>query len=95
MSTRTKEAPGNVGDATPVTGGCDIPARLLRPTPALGVVPDDDLGKHIVRLLTLHPNLALEFRSEDLRGMDDVTKHLLIEDLEAVLGIEPLQEPAR
>ena len=78
------------GDPTPVVGGGDIPARMLRPTPVLDNPPKDDLGKHIARLLALHPDIVLDFRSSDLNLMDDSTKRDLIGDINKVLGIQPL-----
>jgi len=50
-----------------------------------------DLDMHLVRMLTLHPNVKVRFRSQDLSKLDDATKQSLIQDINDVLGIKPLR----
>ena len=83
------------GDRAPVTGGISPPARALRPiTVRTTAVPTDALGKHILRLLTLHRDISLKFRGIDLSAMDDAAKRALLDDTNSVLGIKPIKPPA-
>jgi hypothetical protein len=79
-------------DYSPVTGGADL-AKYVRDDVA--TVPDlkvdSDLDRHIVRLLTLHPQLQVRFRSHDLARLDDATKQALLQDMNDLLGIKPLR----
>jgi len=83
------------GDSMPVIGGCDIPSHLVDTPASLGYPPDDDLGQQVFWLLSLHPELDLQFRDQDLNGMDDATKQTLLNDIHAVLGVRPLNIPAQ
>lgn len=49
------------------------------------------IDKHIVRLLSLHPDLNVQFRNQDLSVLGDATKLAIIEDINEILGIQPLQ----
>lgn len=78
------------GDPTPVIGGCDIPSRAVdSPTP-LGCAPDDDLGRQVFWLLSVHPEINVQFRDRDLIAMDDATKQTLLDDIHSILGVRPL-----
>ena len=79
------------GDQTPVIGGCDIPAAVLDAPKPFGCAPDDDIGQQIFWLLSLHPDINLQFRDWDLAEMDDATKQTLLTDTQSVLGIHPLK----
>jgi hypothetical protein len=81
----------SVGDATPVTGGIPTPDRLLATIAPVGNPPDDDLGRQIFWMLSLHQQkLPHEFRELDVAGMDDVAKKSLIAAIQRELGIRPL-----
>ena len=82
------------GDSTPVIGGCGIPAHLIDSPAPIGCPPDDDLGRQVFWLLSLHPEIDLQFRDRDLNGMDDATKQALLNDIHAVLGVRPLNRSA-
>lgn len=49
------------------------------------------IDKHIVRLLALHPELRVQFRNQDLSLLGDAAKLAIIEDINEILGIHPLQ----
>ena len=51
------------------------------------LVVQSDLDLHILRLLTLHPELKVRFRNHDLDALDETTKELLLSDMNYVLGI--------
>jgi hypothetical protein len=78
------------GDPTPVIGGCAVPSYLMdSPTPVENP-PDDDLGTQVFWLLSLHPEINLQFRDRDLSSMDDATKQTLLNDIHSILGVRPL-----
>ena len=52
------------GDLTPVIGGCDIPQHLIASPAPFGCPPDDDLGRQVFWLLSLHPEINLQFRDQ-------------------------------
>ena len=80
-------------DYVPVTGGADLADDYLRDD--LDMLRDikvqSDLDRHIVRLLALHKKLRVRFRNQDLACLDDTTKQALLEDMNDLLGIKPLQ----
>ena len=78
------------GDPTPVIGGCDIPAHLIDSPAPFGYPPEDDLGRQVFWLLSLHPEINLQFRDRDLNAMDDGTKQTLLDDVHFILGVRPL-----
>ena len=63
--------------------------RLARHQPSRRF-PGDPVGKHIARLMELHPDIAIRFRAVDLAQMNDQTKQQLLDDLNDLLQIEPL-----
>jgi hypothetical protein len=82
----------SAGDATPVTGGISTPEHLLATIEPVGNPPDDDLGRQVSWLLSLHQKkLPVEFRQLDVAGMDDVAKRSLIADIQRELGFRPLR----
>ncbi len=54
------------------------------------LVVTSELDKQLARLLLLHPDLKVRFRSNNLASLDENTKHQLLEDLRELLGIIPL-----
>ena len=80
-------------DFVPVTGGVDLADDDLRgDMEALdNLEVESELDLHIVRLLTLHPNLNVGFRNQDLTRVDDETKKAFIQDMNDLLGIKPLR----
>ncbi|MBL8828312.1 MAG: hypothetical protein JNM18_15125 [Planctomycetaceae bacterium] len=81
------------GDKTPVTGGVDLPARLVCALPPDDDIPTDDLGLQAFMLLkTNGDKVALRFRQSDLKAMDDDTKRALISDIQRALGIKSFKK---
>ena len=75
-------------DFVPVTGGRELPRSKTRDLEVLhGVRVGSDLDRHIMRLLALHPQLSVRFRSQDLTLLDVKTKQALLADMNEVLGI--------
>lgn len=56
------------------------------------IVATSDLDLHIVRLLSLHPDLKVRFRNHDIASLDDDTKQALLADMNDVLGVRPLKK---
>lgn len=83
-------------DFVPVAGGHQlIPDQLRADLDAVvDLVSKSDLDLHLVRLLTLHPNVKVRFQNPDLSKLDDATKRSLIEDINDVLGIKPFRRYA-
>lgn len=59
------------------------------------VAPQDlvvasELDKQLARLLLLHPDLQVRFRSNNIASLDEDTKRQLLEDMREILGIVPL-----
>ena len=80
-------------DFAPVTGGADLADKYLRDD--MDTLRDlkahSDLDRHIVRLLSLHKKLRVQFRNQDLASLDDSTKRALVQDMNDLLGIKPLR----
>lgn len=51
-----------------------------------------EIDRHIVRLLALHPDIALKFRYPGLATLNDQTKRLLLQDMNELLGIRTLKK---
>jgi hypothetical protein len=77
----------------PVTGGVDLADDFVRiDMEALrDLKVESELDLHIVRLLRLHPKLKVAFRNQDLTRLDDQTKIAFVQDINDLLGIEPLR----
>ena len=77
-------------DFVPVTGGCGLHSEYLRSgTSALqDLKVTTDIDRHVVRILTLHPDLKVAFRCQDLASLDDSTKRDLLCDINDLLGIK-------
>jgi hypothetical protein len=72
-----------------IIGGCTIPPELLFPFEITEEIPDDALGRHALKLMSLHPELT-NFRNGRLSKMNESTKRQLIADMNRVLGIRQL-----
>ena len=83
------------GDPTPMIGGCGIPSRRIDSPAPFGCPPDDDLGRQVFWLLSLHPEISLEFRDRDLSGMDDARKQKVLDDIQSILSLRPLNTSAQ
>ena len=81
-------------DFVPVTGGSDLHSNYLRSgTCALqDLKVTTDIDRHLVRLLTLHPDLQVAFRCHELASLDDSTKRDLLCDINDLLGIKPFRK---
>lgn len=55
------------------------------------LVVSSALDKRLARLLTLHPELQLRFRNNNLASLNDDTKQALLQDMQDILGISPLR----
>lgn len=76
-----------------VLGGRELPKHLIRDDV---IEPDaliisSELDRKMARLLTLHPQLRIKFRNNNLASLDDLTKEALLQDMCDVLGIVPLR----
>ena len=78
-------------DFAPDTGTADA-ARYRRSDCVAPVLSDDasDLDRHISKLLALHPDVSVAFRNQDLSQMDAQAKQALLDGINDVLGIRPL-----
>lgn len=54
------------------------------------LVVKSELDRRMARLLALHPQLRVRFRTDDLSSFDDQTKEALLQDMYDILGIVPL-----
>lgn len=81
-------------DFVPVTGGCDLHGNYLRSgTCSLQDLKiTTDIDRHLVRLLTLHPDLQVAFRCQDLATLDESTKRDLLHDNNDLLGIKSFRK---
>ena len=81
-------------DFVPVTGGGKLHGSYLRSDTCalqdLKVASDTD--RHLVRLLTLHPDMQVKFRCQDLALLDDNTKRDLLKDINRLLGIKSFRK---
>jgi len=84
---------GDDDDFVPVTGGVDLADDYIRDdVDALrDVKVNSDLDRHIVQLLSLHKQLRVRFRNQDLASLDDSTKRDLLTDMNDLLGIKPFK----
>ena len=88
MTTPTKKP---LGDAFLVAGGCPVPAAVLRKD-----LPDlpadaDEVTLHLLRLLSLHPALALKLRAPDISAMTKDDKLTILGEIHDALGIKSLK----
>jgi hypothetical protein len=84
------------GDPTPVTGGGGLAPRPFRKAPRVRNVPKDELGRHLLTLFLLHPEVMKRFGGPSetlddvgkrLGAMDDATKQHLRARVERSLGV--------
>jgi len=80
-------------DFVPVTGGDDLASKYVRDDVASlrDLKARSDIDRHIVRLLTLHKQIRIQFRNQDLSSLDDATKRDLLGDINDLLGIQQLK----
>ncbi len=81
-------------DFVPVTSGSDLHSKYLRSgTCALqDLRVSTEIDRHLVRLLTLHSDLKVAFRCQDLASLDDITKQDLLHDINDLLGIKSFRK---
>jgi hypothetical protein len=75
------------------TGGGEMPEARVREDVA---EPDDliigsETDRKMARLLALHTNLRVRFRSKDLSTLNEQTKEALLQDMYDILGVTPLR----
>ena len=84
------------GDPTPVTGGGKLRVRPLRKVPKVRNVPQDELGKHLLTMFLLHPDVMKKFAAASetldavgkrLCAMHENTKQQLLARVERFLGV--------
>ena len=75
--------PSRDDDFVPVSSGRQLTADDVRADmdAVNGLDAKSDLDLHLVRMLTLHPNVKVRFRSQDLSRLDDATKQALLADM--------------
>ena len=78
----------------PVTGSSVLHSTYLRLETCVlqDIKVTTDIDRHLVRLLTLHPELQVSFRCEDLGSLDECTKRALLYDINDLLGIKPFRK---
>lgn len=74
-------------------GGGEPPKSHVRRdvTEPEDLIVKSELDRRMARLLTLHPQLRIRFRTSDLSSFDDQTKEALLRDMYDILGIAPLR----
>ncbi len=95
MASKARALPRIHGDDTPVTGGLDDISRFLVDLPEPAMDTDDELVREILTLFALHPEMQSRYSEMDLRAMDDATRHVMLEQIRASLGIPPLRRHVR
>lgn len=56
-----------------------------------GLTVSSGLDKRLAKLLTLHPELQIRFRNNNLTSLATETKEALLQDINDILGISPLR----
>lgn len=81
-------------DFAPVTGGNDLHRSYVRGDTCTlqDLTVKSDVDRHLVRLLTLHPDVQVVFGCQDLATLDDSTKQDLLQDINHLLGIKPFRK---
>ncbi|HEV7645423.1 MAG TPA: hypothetical protein VGO50_15880 [Pyrinomonadaceae bacterium] len=54
------------------------------------LIISSEIDRKMTRLLSLHPQLRVEFRTKDLSNLDEKTKEALLQDMYDILGVTPL-----
>ena len=88
--TRRRTHQPDIDDFTPVSGGCGSHGANVRDdvTNLSDVHCSSQLDRHIVRLLSLHPQLRVRFAKQDLSQFSDQAKRELLTDMNDLLGIK-------
>ena len=73
-------------------GGGALPPDMAHPKRGVKTdfIVSSELDKQLARLLLLHPDLQVKFRSNNIASLDEDTKRQLLEDMREILGIRPL-----
>jgi len=84
-------------DFVPVTGGVDLAGDYVRDDldSLCDVQVQSDLDRLLLRLLALHKDVRVRFGGRDLVSMSAADKQSLLQDMNDLLGIEPLQTAIR
>lgn len=72
-----------------VLAGRELPVSRRFKTSPIPATPLDETSLHIARLKSLHRDLVVNFRSEDLVDMSERERELLLSDCYEALGIDP------
>jgi len=91
MKRAGRTAETQVGESPVIGSQADV-ARLLDES-AEGPVPQDEAGKHLLRLVRLHPELKIDLRADRLGELTDKEKRTMISDIQDLLQIAPLRQP--
>lgn len=75
-----------------VIGGRNLPQKNVRTdiSEPEDLIVSSALDKRLAKLLTLHPELQVKFRNNNLASLDAETKEALLQDIQDILGITPL-----
>jgi hypothetical protein len=76
-----------------VIGGKDLPRKNIREdisTPE-DLIVSSALDRRLAKLLSLHPELKVKFRNNNLASLNAETKEALLQDMQDILGITPLR----
>ena len=76
-----------------VVGGVDLSTKNTRKDISIpkDLIVSSALDRRMAQLLTLHPELQVKFRNNNLSSLDDETKKALLQDMQDILGITPLR----
>lgn len=74
-------------------GGGEMPESRVRKdvVELKDLIIRSETDRKMARLLALHTNLRVRFRSNDLSALDDQTKEALLQDMYDILGVTPLK----
>lgn len=75
-----------------VIGGRNLPKKNVRTdvSEPEDLIVSSALDRRLAKLLTLHPELQVKFRNNNLASLDAETKEALLQDIQDILGITPL-----
>ena len=79
----------NKVDAEGVLAGASLPTVRRFKAETIRTSGLDEVSLQLARLKTLHPQLSVHFRTEDLGEMTVGERQLLLQDCYEVLGVKP------
>lgn len=76
-----------------IAGGGPLLSENLRDdvTEPKDLIVSTPTDRKIARIMALHPKLRVKFRNNNLSSLDEQTKQALLQDMQDILGINPLR----